>query len=112
MIKKLIFASEEELKTKVMITIVAGIIGLLLSWFMDFGFVLIGVMYMWGWSAIKYWFGITAFATIFSGSLLRSIFIVMAFFIIAGLVGALYGFIGCVRYAYLMYVKHKSRQIE
>ena len=112
MIKQLVFATEEELKTKVMITIIGGILGLLLLWFTDLGIIFIGLTYMWGWSVIKSWFGITAFATIFSGGLLRSIFIVMVFFIIAAFVGALYGSIGCIRYAYLMYKKYNSRQEE
>lgn len=102
-LKQLIFATERELRVKVIITVV-GIL-LQLTILIDVPFILPGLAYMWGWSFIKGWFGITAFVTIFSGSLLRSIFIVMAFLIIAAIVGMFYGFIGVVRYAYLLIVK-------
>lgn len=113
MIKQLIFATEEELRVRVIITIVGLLLSLIfvhILWIIEVDFIMIGLAYMWGWHVIKRWFGITAFATIFSGSLLRSIFIVMAFFMIAAVIGMFYGIIALARYAYLMFLKLGNRQ--
>ena len=109
LIKQLIFATEEELRLKVIITVVGLIIHFILLWFSGFPLIFMGLAYMWGWHVMKRWFGVTAFASIFSGSLLISIFIIMAFLIIGAFIGALYGFIALVRYAYLMILKLSGR---
>ena len=85
------------------ITIIALAITFVASIFSSDAVMLIAfvMLFVWGWSVIKNWFGITTLAAIFSGNVVIGVILFMLYIIAAYLAGIIFAFLGVGRWIYL-----------
>lgn len=96
------------LQTRVLLTVLVIIIGLIAMAFGSSGSAIIVIAaYVWGWAFMKNWFGITAIGALFSGNVLIGVILFMAYLVIGYFIGLIIFVLGLARYIQLklMYMK-------
>lgn len=107
MFERIFGGSEQEqlefLEVRSIITIAAVVVALVASLFMPeaLGLIAFVMLFVWGWSVIKSWFGITAIGVIFSGNIVWGVVIFMLYLVGAYLAGIVFSVVGVCRWIYL-----------
>lgn len=97
------------LETRSIITLIALVVSLIASIFVEGAIAIVAfvMLFIWGWSVIKNWFGITTFAAIFSGNIVLGVVLFLLYILAAYFAGIVFAFIGIGRWIYLK-VKYRS----
>lgn len=114
MFSRIFGGSDEEqlqfLEVRSIITLAALLIAFVASFFTTDAIALVAIvmLFIWGWSVIKNWFGITTLGAIFSGNIVIGVILFMIYLIVAYLAGILFAFLGVGRWIYLK-IKYRNR---
>ncbi|MGN0664480.1 MAG: hypothetical protein ACI4L5_05330 [Negativibacillus sp.] len=112
MFERLYGPTEEDqllfLKNRSLITLIS-ILLMLIPFTAAYGTLIFGVLvfFIWGWSAVKAFFGIASLGAIFSGNVIIGSVIFLIYIMIAGVAGYVNAALGIGRYIYLV-VKRRS----
>lgn len=114
MFSRIFGGSDEEqlqfLEVRSIITIAALLITFVASFFTTDAIALVAIvmLFIWGWSVIKNWFGITTLGAFFSGNIVIGVILFTIYLIVAYLAGILFAFLGVGRWIYLK-IKYRNR---
>ena len=114
MFARIFGGSDEEqlhfLEVRSIITIIALLVAFVASIFASDAMAIVALvmLFIWGWSVIKNWFGITTLGAIFSGNIVIGVVLFMIYLIIAYLAGIVFAFLGVGRWIYLK-IKYRNR---
>lgn len=97
------------LETRSIITIVTLIISLVASAFVPeaVGLIAFVMLFVWGWSVLKNWFGITSLAALFLDNIVLGVILFFFYIVGAYLTGVVFAFLGVGRWIYLK-IKYRS----
>lgn len=107
MLDRIFGGTDEEqlqfLEARSIITIVAMVVGIAASLFSAEALGLIGfvMLFVWGWTVVKNWFGITAIGILFSGNIVIGVIIFLFYLIAAYFAGIVFAFLGVGRWVFL-----------
>ena len=107
MFERIFGGSEEQqlqfLEIRSIATIAALVIALVMSPFVPEASALIAavMIFIWGWSVIKSWFGVTVVGILFSGNVVWGVILFLLYVVGAYLVGIFFAVIGVIRWIWL-----------
>lgn len=93
------------LQPRILLTAPVIIIGFIAMAFGSSGSAVIAIAaYVWAWSFLKNWFGITTIGALFSGNVVLGVILVLAYLVIGYFIGLLTFLLGLIRYIQLKLV--------
>lgn len=107
MFKRIFGGTEEEqikfLQVRSIITLISLPVAVISSFFIPYALALIALvmLFVWGWSVIKKWFGLTTLGAIFSGNIVIGVILFMLYIAVAYMAGVFFAVLGVGRWIYL-----------
>ncbi len=105
---------EEQLKFlryRILISVIVSFVGCVTMFSSSAGSVIIVlVAYVWAWTFLKRWFGITTIGAIFSGNVVIAVLLFVAYLVIGYLIGLVTFIMGVIRYIQIKIIMHKEAQ--